>query len=59
VLRVLQGEDLYLKPEKCTFESTSVDYLGLVVSPGKVEMDPVKLAGIKDWPMPKSVRDIR
>ena len=29
VLQHLQENDLYLKPEKCTFEVTETEYLGL------------------------------
>jgi hypothetical protein len=59
VLQILKDNDLYLKPEKCEFEKTQVDYLGFVLKPGKIEMDPKKLAGITDWPAPKTVRQIR
>ena len=45
VLDVLQNYRLYLKVEKCTFECTMVEYLGLVLSEGWVEMDPVRSPG--------------
>ena len=48
VLQHLQENDLYLKPEKCIFESQKVEFLGLVLSPGTVEMDPVKIAGVTE-----------
>ena len=44
VLDVLQKHQLYLKVEKCTFECSTVEYLGLVLSEGWVEMDPIKIA---------------
>ena len=59
VLTILQENDLYLKPEKCTFEAPSIEYLGLILKKGTVMMDPVKLSGIKEWPVPKNVRDVR
>jgi hypothetical protein len=46
VLRRLEEHDLYLRPEKCEFEQSHVDYLGLVISPGKVSMDPVKIQAV-------------
>ena len=46
VLDVLQRHWLYLKAEKCTFECTTVEYLGLVLLEGRVEMDPVKITGV-------------
>src|SRR5713101_1383513 len=44
--------DLFLKPEKCDFEQSEIEYLGLHLSPGHIAMDPVKLAGITCWPAP-------
>jgi hypothetical protein len=43
VLRCLKEHNLYLRPEKCEFEQSHVDYLRLVISSGKVSMDPVKV----------------
>jgi len=38
--------DLYLKPEKCSFDKTSIEYLGVIIADGQVRMDPAKVAGI-------------
>ena len=46
VLQVLQDYDLFLKPEKCVWESLHVDYLGLILEKGVTCMDPAKIAGI-------------
>ena len=59
VLKRLQDNDLYRRPEKCEFEKTEVEYLGLLISEGKVRMDPVKVTAVKDWATPKSIRDVR
>ena len=59
VLRRLEEYDLYLRPEKCEFGKEEVKYLGLLISEGKVCMDPVKVAAVKDWAAPKSVCDVR
>src|SRR3979490_3149819 len=45
VLEILCSNNLYLKPKKCVFDQLEVDYLGLILSAGKVAMDPVKVAG--------------
>jgi hypothetical protein len=55
VLQRMEENDLYLKPEKCTFDSEQIEYLGLIITPGKIEMDPTKLAGIREWPTPTTV----
>jgi hypothetical protein len=59
VLQILKDNDLYLKPEKCSFEKEEVEFLGLIVSNGRVSMDPVKVQGVKNWPTPTSVKDIQ
>ena len=51
--------DLHLKLEKCTFATTTVEYLGMIVKPGQLAMDPVKLNGIAQWPTPSKVKDVR
>jgi len=56
VLQRLEEHDLYLKPEKCVFAQTSVEYLGIVISNGQVSMDPAKVAGITEWPVPRTVK---
>ena len=59
VLRRLQKNDLYLRPEKCEFEQEQIEYLGLVIREGEVQMDPVKVAAVRDWPTPRNLRDLR
>jgi hypothetical protein len=51
VLDHIHEHKLYLRPEKCKFEKTRIEYLGIIMSHNKVEMDPVKIAGVADWPM--------
>jgi hypothetical protein len=58
VLQWLLDLDLFLRPEKCSFNRTSVEYLGIIISEGELHMDPVKLKAVKDWPRPKTVKDI-
>src|SRR6266446_4440052 len=52
MLHKLEQNNLYLKPEKCNFEKKEIDYLGVIVGNGKIQMDPKKLNGIADWPVP-------
>jgi hypothetical protein len=59
VLQVAKDHSLFFKLSKCSFHVPSIDYLGLVLEKGTTKMDPVKLAGIRDWPTPKTVKDVR
>uniref|UniRef100_A0A0W0FUX0 Reverse transcriptase domain-containing protein n=1 Tax=Moniliophthora roreri TaxID=221103 RepID=A0A0W0FUX0_MONRR len=58
VLERLRENDLYLKPEKCEFEVAKTLFLGMVITPGHISMDETKLARIKDWEAPKTIKDI-
>jgi len=59
VLKKLQENDLFANLDKCTFEATEVDYLGMIISEDQIKMDPAKLEGIKDWPSPTTVKQVR
>ena len=41
------------------FECTMVEYLGLVLSEGHVEMDLIKITGVRDWLTPKNVTEVQ
>jgi len=57
VLYRLEEHDLYLKPEKCTFETPEVEYLRVIIGYRKIHMDPVKTQGVKTWEMPKNLTE--
>ena len=46
VLKALSAVGLHLKPEKCEFHRSKVNYLGLVISSDGVSMDPRKVETI-------------
>jgi hypothetical protein len=50
---------LYLRPEKYEFEKTKIEYLGVIISHNKVEMDLVKIAGVADWPTPSNKKEVQ
>ncbi len=58
MLNKLEQNNLYLKLEKCDFEQKEIDYLGIIIGNGKLQMDPKKLKGIADWPKLKTPTDI-
>ena len=59
VLRRLEENDLYVKPEKCAWKVQKVNFLGVVMGQRKIEMEKDKVAGVLNWPTPKTVRDVR
>ena len=58
ILKRLKDANLFLKLSKCTFDATTIEYLGMIIRHKQVEMDPVKVKGITDCPTPKNVKDI-
>ena len=59
VFDVLSQHELFVKSSKCEFGAEQVDYLGHTISKGMVSMDDKKLAYIKEWPLPKSPKELR
>ena len=59
VLECLREHSLFAKLEKCSFDTDSVEFLGYIVSPTGVHMDPKKVETITSWATPKSVHDIQ
>ena len=59
VLRRLEENDLFMKPEKCMFHITEVDFLGMIVRCDRIKMDQEKVKAILEWPEPKMVKGVR
>ena len=59
VLRRLEENNLFMKPEKCMFCATEVDFLSMIVRHDGIEMDQEKLKAILEWPEPKMVKGVR
>jgi hypothetical protein len=59
VLDRMREHKLYLRPEKCEFEKTRIEYLGVIISHNKVEMDLVKIPGVVDWPTPSNKKEVQ
>ena len=59
VFEKLAAAGLRLKPSKCKFFKLQATYLGHIVSKDGIETDPKKLEAIKNWPVPKTVTEVR
>ena len=59
ILKILQEHDLYLKPEKCQFAKQQLSYLRYIISPDQVQIDPIKLKDISNWPASSTIKETR
>jgi hypothetical protein len=59
VLQLLKEQQLYAKPSKCFFGVKEVEYLGHIVSHEGVKVDPNKIKAMMDWPIPKTLKNLR
>jgi len=59
VLELLEKHKLYLCPDKCEFEKTTIKYLGVIISHNSVAMDPVKITGVTKWPAPTNKKEVQ
>ena len=55
VLWWLQDAGLYANPKKCTFHMDTMEYLGFILSPEGLHMDPAKVSMIQSWPEPHNI----
>ena len=55
----LQSAGLKLKPRKCHLFAKETEYLGHIISGEGIRVNPVKIAAIKDWPVPKCTTELR
>jgi transposase InsO family protein len=55
----LADHNLKLKASKCEFFKSKVTYLGHVVSEDGISADPDKIAAVKSWPIPKTIKEVR
>ncbi|KAF8751481.1 hypothetical protein RHS01_08151 [Rhizoctonia solani] len=59
VLSQLMKNQLFCKLSKCHFHVTTVDYLGIVISPAGFSMDQKKVEAVTSWPTLKTVKQVQ
>lgn len=59
VLGVLQAQSFFVKMSKCSFCSSTVEYLGHLICDGSLKADPSKIEAMTAWPKPKTVKQLR
>ena len=59
VLRRLEENDLFIKPEKYVWKVREVGFLRVIIGEDGVRMEKEKVQGVIEWPVPKSVKDVQ
>ena len=59
VLRRLEKNDLFVKPEKYIWKVREVEFLGVIIGEDRVRMEKEKIQGVIEWLVPKSVKDVQ
>jgi len=59
VLRRLEENDLFVKPEKCVWKVREVGFLGVIIGEDRVRMEKEKVQRVIEWPVLRSIKDIQ
>jgi len=59
VIRRLEKNNLYMKPEKCKWKVREVGFLEVMIRPEEMKMEKEKVKGILEWPTPICVKDVQ
>ena len=52
ILKRLEENNLFVKPEKCKWKVKEIEFLGVVTGPRGVEMQKEKVEGVLNWLAP-------
>ena len=59
ILTLLEKNEYYVKYKKCDFMKTEVKFLGHIISPDGLKVDPDKISTVKQWKPPTDKSSIR
>ena len=59
VLRRLEENNLFVKPEKYIWKVREVGFLEVIIKENGVRMEKEKVQGVIEWPVPKSVKNMQ
>ncbi|CAM8899336.1 unnamed protein product [Rhodiola kirilowii] len=59
VLSTLRSHSFFAKHSKCDIARESITYLGHIISREGVAVDPDKIKAIQEWPLPKTLKQLR
>jgi len=58
VLKQLEENDLYVKPEKYVWKVREIGFLGVIMGLKVFKMEKEKVEGVTKWPTPQGVKDV-
>ena len=59
ILRRLEENDLYIKPEKYIWKVKKIKFLEVVIGPNGIEIEKKKVNRVLSWLEPKNMKDVR
>ena len=59
VLKQLEENNLYVKPEKCVWRVRKIGFLGVIIGPNRIEIEKEEVDRVLSWLESKNVKDIR
>ena len=59
VVRRLRDACLQIDIDKSKFETSRTKYLGLIITPEGIQIDPTKVATVRNWKEPLNVRELQ
>lgn len=58
VLQHLTQNQLFIKGEKCAFHQCTIFFLGYIISPDGVSMDPAKISAMTEWLTSRNIKEL-
>ena len=59
IIKRLEENNLYMKPEKYKWKVRKVGFLGVVIEPDGIRIEEETVKGVLDWPIPKCIKGIQ
>ena len=58
ILKQLEENDLFVKPEKCKWKVREMEFLGVVIRPKRVEIQKEKVEEVLNWPVSQNIKEV-
>ena len=58
VIRRMEKNNLYMKPEKCKWKVRKVGFLGVIIGPEGINIEKEKMSRLLEWLTSKCIKDV-